>query len=131
MSAGAGFHTLGHVPRAHRGRVVAARFTRAQALAGLALLALDLEPAIGLVGGRLAADGQAAAFARAATAVAILAHVVEAAQLAAFVRGVVATDVAALAAAVIAQVHGRLGRAALADHRQQGQRGRHAVLQSH
>ncbi|MCW0417692.1 hypothetical protein NB689_003446 [Xanthomonas sacchari] len=62
----------------------------------------------------------------AAAAAAVLAEGVEAAQLAAFVGGVVAVDVGIAAAA---DLHGGLGRLALADHRLQGQRRRGAFLQ--
>ena len=64
-----------------------------------------------------------------ATSAAILAHVVEATQLATFVRGVVAAAVT-LRAMLPADVHGRLRRAPLADHRLQRQRRRRAVLES-
>src|SRR3546814_2348920 len=56
-----------------------------------------------------------------------LAHVVEAAQFAALVRGAVAADVA-VRAVLAADLHGRLAGLALADHRLQGQRRRRAFL---
>ena len=63
-----------------------------------------------------------------AAAAAILAHVVETAQFAAFVGGVVATDITVPART--AGDHGLVGLA-LAEHRHQGQCRRGAVLQPH
>src|SRR5690606_37315822 len=92
-----------------------------------ALLRALLERLLRLLGRHFAADGQAAVRLLAATAAAtVLAHVVEAAQLAALVGGVVAVDVGL---AALADAHGGLGRAALADHRLQGQGGGGAVLE--
>src|SRR5690606_19982061 len=128
VAAGTGLHAIGDVPGAERGGIVlaAVRLAAAHALARLAR-ALGLERLVRLLGGGLAADGQAAVGLLAAAAAAILADMVEAAQLAALVGGVVAADVTGTAAA--ADVHRRLRRLALADHRLQGQRGRRAVLE--
>src|SRR3546814_4182068 len=88
------------------------------------LLAL-LERLLRLLGRGFAADGEAAV--RLAPATAVFAHVVEAAQFAALVRGAVAADVA-VRAVLAADLHGRLAGLALADHRLQGQRRRRAFL---
>src|SRR5690606_35234788 len=117
----AGVHAIGHVPGAERRRVAVRQRLRTL---GLALL----ERLLRLLGGLFAAHRQSAMRLLATAAAAILAHVVEAAQLASFVGGVVAVDVA-LRATVAADVHGGLGRLALADHRQQGQRRRRAFLE--
>src|SRR5690606_8407616 len=130
VPAGTGIDAIGHVPGAERGRILLARGALALATA-LPRLArtLRLERLVGLLGRGLAADGQAAMPALAsAAAAAVVAHVVEAAQFAAFVGGVVAADVAGAAAS--ADVHGRLDRLALADHRLQGQRARGAFLEA-
>src|SRR5690606_30675868 len=120
VAAGAGTHAIGHVPDAERGRIAVRQ------LVVVLLLAL-LERLLRLLGRHLATDGQAAVrlLATAATA-AVLAHVVEAAQLAALVGGVVAVDVGL---AALANAHRGLGRAALADHRLQGQGGGGGVLE--
>src|SRR5690606_3067285 len=87
VAAGAGAHALGHVPGTECGRVA---FRQAAVTLDLALL----ERLLRLLGRRFAADGQAALEAAlAAATAAVLAHVVEAPQLAAFVGGVVAVDV--------------------------------------
>src|SRR5690606_18015348 len=134
MAAGAGIYAVGHVPGAERcgvfmpmARRAAAGLAASRVLPRLAR-ALGLERLVDLLGRCLAADGQAAVRLLAATAATILAHVVEAAQLAALVGGVVAADVAL--GAMAAHVHGRLGRLALADHRLQRQCRRRAVLQA-
>src|SRR5690606_32861125 len=121
MSGRTGIDALGHVPGAERGRVAFR-----QRLGSL-LRAL-LERLLRLLGRLLAADREATVRLLAAAPATILAHMVEAAQLAPLVGGVVAVDVA-LRTAVAAHVHGRLGGLALADHRQQGQRRRRAFLE--
>src|SRR5690606_30112368 len=122
VAAGAGGHALGHVPGAECGRVaVRQRLQRAL------LLAL-LERLLRLLGRHLAADGEAAVRLLAAAAAAtVLAHVVEAAQFAALVGGVVAVDVGLPA---LAHVQRGLGRAALANHRLQGQGGGRVGVQA-
>src|SRR5690606_4727203 len=117
----AGVDAIGHVPAAERGRVALGQ--------GALVLAL-LERIVRLSRGRLAGDRKAAGWlARsAATTAAVLANVVEAPQLAALVGRAVAADVA-LAAVLATHLHGGLGGAALADHRQQGQCGRCAILE--
>src|SRR5690606_19531083 len=104
VAAGAGVDAVGHVPAAERGRVALGQ--------GALVLAL-LERLLRLARGGLAGDGQAAGRLALAAAAAVLAHVVEAAQLAAFVGRGVAADVA-VAAVLAADVQGRLGGAALA-----------------
>src|SRR5690606_3250386 len=94
-----------HVPGAERGRIAIRQRLEA------ALLRALLERLLRLLGRHFAADGQAAVRLLAATAAAtVLAHVVEAAQLAAFVGGVVAVDVGL---AALADAHRGLGRATL------------------
>src|SRR5690606_19057200 len=131
MAAGTGIDAIGHVPGAECRRVVVslagARLAAARILAGLART-LGLERLVDLLGRCLAADGEAAVWLLAAAPAAVLAHVVEATQLAALVGGVVAADVTL--GAVAAHVHGRLGGLALADHRLQRQCRRRTVLQA-
>src|SRR3546814_15226009 len=91
------------------------------------LLAL-LERLLRLLGRGFAADGEAAV--RLAPATAVFAHVVEAAQFAALVRGAVAADVAVLAV-LAADLPGRIPGLPLARPRLQGQRRRRAFLQLH
>src|SRR3546814_11005439 len=86
----------------------------------MALLLALLERVRRLLGRGFAADGEAAVRLAPATATAVFAHVVEAAQFAALVRGAVAADVA-VRAVLAADLHGRLAGLALADHRLQGQ----------
>src|SRR5690606_20819487 len=117
----AGVDAVGHVPGAEGCRIALRQ--RLGSL-GLALL----ERLLRLFRGLFAAHGQAAMRLLAAAPATVLAHVVEAAQFAPLVGGVVAVDVA-LRAAVAAHVHGRLGGLALADHRQQGQRRRRTFLE--
>src|SRR5690606_9011668 len=121
VSGRTGVDAVGHVPGAERRRIAIRQ--RLGAL-GLALL----ERLLRLLGRLFAAHRQPAMRLLAAASATVLAHVVEAAQLATFVGGVVAVDVA-LRTTVAAHVHGRLRRLALADHRQQGQRRRRAFLQ--
>src|SRR3546814_6863689 len=90
---------VGHVPGAERRRVA---FRQRIAL----LLAL-LERLLRLLGRGFAADGEAAVRLAPATATAVFAHVVEATQFAALVRGAVAADVA-VRAVLAADLHGRL-----------------------
>src|SRR3546814_4546993 len=99
VAAGAGVDAVGHVPGAERRRVA---FRQRIAL----LLAL-LERLLRLLGRGFAADGEAAVRLAPATATAVFAHVVEAAQFAALVRGAVAADVA-VRAVLAAALHGRL-----------------------
>src|SRR3546814_4497618 len=94
----------------------------------MALLLALLERVRRLLGRGFAADGEAAVRLAPATATAVFAHVVEAAQFAALVRGAVAADVA-VRAVLAADLHGRLAGLALADHRLQGQRRRRAFLE--
>src|SRR5690606_39008514 len=85
-----------------------------------------------LLGGRFAADGQAAleaATLAATAAAAVFTQVVETTQFAAFVGTVVAIDVGIAAAAIARHAHGGLGGTALADHRLQGQGGRRTFFQ--
>src|SRR5690606_4230123 len=86
----------------------------------VALLLALLERLLRLLGRGLAADGEAAVRLAPATAAAVFAHVVEAAQFAALVGGAVASDVA-VRAVLAADEHGRLAGLALADHRLQRQ----------
>src|SRR5690606_26791294 len=120
MAAGAGADAFRHVPGAERGRIaIRQRLQRAL------LLAL-LERLLRLLGRHLAADGQATVWLLAAAAAAtVLADVVETAQFAALVGGVVAVDVGL---ATLADAHRGLGRATLADHRLQGQGGSGGVI---
>src|SRR5690606_132696 len=129
VAAGAGVHAIGDVPGPERGRILLPRLAlaAAHALARLAR-ALRLERLLRLLGRRFAAHREAAMRLAAAAAAAILAHVVEAAQFAALVGGVVAADIAVRAAP--ADVNRRTRGLALADHRLQGQRRRRAFLQA-
>src|SRR5690606_17952784 len=121
MAAGAGADALRHVPGAERGRIAIR-----QRLQHAFLLAL-LERLLRLLGRHLAADGQAAVRLLAAAAAAtVLADMVETAQFAALVGGVVAVDVGL---ATLADAHRGLGRATLADHRLQGQGGSGGVIE--
>src|SRR5690606_11864928 len=119
VAAGSGADAIGHVPGAERGRIAFRKRV------GALLLAL-LEGLLRLLGRGLAADREAAV--RLPAAAAILAHVVEAAQFAALVGGVVAADVARRTPLAV-DLHGRLAGLALADHRLQRQRRRRAFLE--
>ena len=91
--------------------------------------ALGLERFLRLLGGGFTTDGQATMLARCAATPAILTHVVKAPQLAAFIGRTVATDVPRTRRTP--DVHGCLGRLALAEDRHQGQRRGRAFFQSH
>src|SRR4249919_793387 len=123
MPGRAGLDAFGHVPGTERGGIAFRQRTRTLFLA-------LLERLLRLLRRHFAADGQAAVrlLATAATA-AVFAHMIEAAQFAAFVSGVVAADVT-LRAGAAGEVDGRLGRLALADHRLQRQRRRRIALEA-
>src|SRR5690606_4689952 len=117
----AGVHAFGHVPGPERGGVALGQRLRAF------LLAL-FQRLLHLLGRLFAADRQRA-LRLAATAAALLAHVVEAAQLAALVGGVHAVHIC-LAARLAGEVQGCLRGLALADDRQQRQCRRGAFLEA-
>src|SRR4249919_2434566 len=123
MPGRAGLDAFGHVPGTERGGIAFRQRTRTLFLA-------LLERLLRLLRRHFAADGQAAVrlLATAATA-AVFAHMIEAAQFAAFVSGVVAADVT-LRAGAAGEVDGRLGRLALADHRLQRQGRRRIALEA-
>lgn len=123
MAGRAGLHAIRHVPSAHRSGIVATilatLLARTQALTFRAWT-LGLERFLRLLCGGFAADGQAAMLARRrATAPAILADIVESTQLATFIGGTVAADIARSGGT--AYVHRGLRGLALAEHRHQGQ----------
>ena len=126
MTGRPGIHAFGHVPAAERGGIAFGQRLRAFHRALFERLVLRLTGG-GFAAHRQRAAGLAALFV--AETAAVLAHVVEAPQLAAFVGGVVAVDVRLTAAAFAADVHGRLGGLALADHRLQRQCRRRAFFQ--
>jgi hypothetical protein len=133
MAAGTGIDAFGYIPSAEcswirgAGLLVATR----SALARCAW-AFRLECALRLLGRGFAGDGEALLARASATTAAIFAHVVEAAQFTAFIGGgdMAAEVCVAGLVAIATDVHGRLGRLALADHRLQRQCRRRAVFQS-
>src|SRR5690606_28983960 len=129
MAAGSGVDAVGDVPGAERRRILRSR-ARLAATRVLSRLArtFRLERLVELLGRGLAADGEAAMGLLAAASATVLAHVVETAQLAAFVGGVMAADITL--GAMAAHVHGRFGGLALADHRLQRQCRWRAVFQA-
>ena len=94
MTGRAGFYAIGDIPSAHGCRIAATVFTGTHPLAWLTLTALDLEAALALFCCSITADCQTTTrFRIATTAAAIFAHVVEATQFTAFVRGTVPADI--------------------------------------